>query len=75
VAAHDFYGRWKAGTLGALSMVLGALAGNILTITAPKLQYTKHAEGDRDGIATLGSDFALVRSASSGNDEASFAFT
>ncbi len=75
VATHDWYGRFKAGTLGALSFKHDGGAGNICTITAPKLQYSNLSEGDRDGIATLGVDFLLTRSAASGNDEVKFAFT
>jgi hypothetical protein len=75
VATHDFYGRWKAGTTGALSMVVGAVAGNICTIAAPKVAYTKISDGDRNGLAILGLDFAMIRSLAAGNDEFTLAFT
>ena len=73
VATHDFYGLMRAGTEGALSTVLGATAGNICTITAPKVQYVKVDEAARDGIRSLGIDCQLNRS--SGDDELSIAFT
>lgn len=73
VATHDFYGRMRAGTEGALSAVLGATAGNICTITAPKVQYAKISEEDRNGLKSLGIDCQLNRS--SGDDELSIAFT
>ena len=75
VATDDRYGKWKAGTSGALTLPMGATAGNICTITAPKAVYTKLAEGDRNGLATLAADFMLVRSAAAGNDELRFTFT
>ena len=75
VATHDFYGRWLAGTTGALTWRHTGSAGNILIITAPVCQYTKIAPSDRNGIATLGADFLLARSAAGGNDELSEAWT
>ncbi|MGH7260868.1 MAG: hypothetical protein ACREI9_09325 [Nitrospiraceae bacterium] len=73
--AHDFWTRWKAGTTGVLTWKHGATAGNICTFSAPVCQYVKGAIGDRDGIATVGLDFMLARSAAAGNDEISIAFT
>ncbi|MDH5738729.1 MAG: hypothetical protein OEY77_00220 [Nitrospira sp.] len=73
VATHDFYGRWKGNTTGVLTWKHGLTAGNIVTFNIPKAQYTKIAEGDRNGIATLNSDFGMKRTA--GNDELSIAFT
>ena len=75
VATHDWYGIWLAGTLGALTFKHDAGAGNICTITAPKLQYARLAEGDRGGVATLGVDFLLVRSVAAGDDEVKIVFT
>jgi len=75
VATHDWYGLWIADTTGALTFKHGATGGNICTITAPALQYAKLSEGDRNGLATLGLDFLLVRSAVAGEDELKFAFT
>lgn len=75
VATHDFYGRWLANTTGALTWKHGATAGNIATFTAPAVQYTKIAEGDRNGIATLATDFLMARSNSAGDDEVSIALT
>lgn len=75
VATHDFYGRWIANTTGSLTYKHAGAAGNIITVTAPACQYVKVSEGSRDGLETVGLDFALVRSASTGNDELSVAFT
>lgn len=73
VATHDFYGKLVAGTEGAISCVIGATAGNIVTITAPKAQYVTVKEASRNGIAIYQVDGKLNRSA--GNDEISIAFT
>lgn len=75
VATHDFYGRWLANTTGALTWKHGASAGNICTFTAPAVQYTKIAEADRNGIATLNTDFLMARSNAAGDDELSISFT
>lgn len=75
VSAHDWYGKFKAGTSGALTFQHNGGAGNICTISAPVVQYTGVAESSRDDIAALGVDFALARSAAAGNDEISVAFT
>lgn len=75
VATHDWYGRWLAGTTGALTWKHPGSAGNICTFNVPVCQYTKIAENDRNGIATLGTDFLMARSAAGGNDELSMAYT
>lgn len=73
VATEDFFGDLRSGTEGALSLVLGATAGNICTITAPKVQYTDISPANRTGLQTLGINCQLNRS--SGDDEFSIAFT
>lgn len=75
VATHDWYGRWLAGTTGALTWKHPGSAGNICTFTIPKAQYTKLSEADRSGIATLNTDFLMVRNSTGGNDELTIAFT
>jgi len=73
VATYDFFGKLRSGNLGALTAAVGATAGNICTITAPKVQYTNAAPGDKDGILSLGVDCLLTRNA--GDDELSIVFT
>ena len=72
VAMYDFYGKWRSGVMGALSLAIGAVVGNKAEITAPKVQYVGIAPGDRSGIRTLGIDSWLNRN--SGDDEISIAF-
>lgn len=73
VATEDFFGEWRSGTEGALTATIGATAGNICTITAPKLAYREISMADRESIRTLGLNFDL--NANSGDDELSIAFT
>jgi hypothetical protein len=73
VATEDFWTTWKTGALVAFTAQLGATAGNILTITAPKVQYMKAGLGERKGHATKEIEAILRRNA--GDDELSLAFT
>lgn len=70
VATHDFYGRAKAKTTGALNIVLGSAAGNTWTIAAPALQYLDITESDEEGVRCFNVPFQLCLSAAAtGNDE------
>ena len=75
VATHDWYTILKNGTEGAMNYVMGATAGNIVTVNAPKAQYTKISEGERNGLATYAVDLAFNRSADVGNDELTIVLT
>jgi hypothetical protein len=56
-----------------MTATLDGDAGNIATITAPKVQYSAINPADRTGIRTLGIDCRLNGNA--GDDELSIAFT
>ncbi len=74
VATYDFYGKWKTpGTLGQLQLSANGGAGNIVTVTCPKIRYTKIDPGEREGFYTLGVDFQPTLNA--GDDEVSIALT
>ena len=74
VAEIDFLGKWKSGATVAFSTgPLGTGAGQVCTITAPKLQYQGISEADRDSLATLAINGKLCKNA--GDDELSIAFT
>ncbi len=75
VATHDWYGRWLAGTTGALTWKHPGAAGNICIFTVPACQYIKINDGDRDGVAIAPVEFLMPRSAAGGNDEISIAYT
>ncbi len=69
VASHDFFGRFFAGTQGALDAVLGTVAGNRIRLTAPKIQYSGLDDGDRDGMQTVPLKFQANRNVEAGDDE------
>lgn len=73
VATKDWYGLWDSATEAAISLVLGSVAGNIITIAAPKFQITNITEQDDGGIAKLSIDGKLNLSA--GDDELTIALT
>lgn len=73
VTTHDYYGKMLANTEASMSAAIGATAGNICTITAPKAQYVKVTPGGRDGIGIFTVDGKFNRNA--GNDELVIAFT
>lgn len=69
----DFWSYFNTGATKALSMVLGATAGNIVTISAPCCKLEPPKYGDRDGLRTFEIGFQMARS--SGNDEISIVFS
>ena len=70
VATYDFFGKLRSGNEGAIAAcVVGAAAGNTLTLTAPKVQYTGGSLADRSGIRSFGITCQLNRNA--GDDEIS----
>jgi len=73
VATYDFFGKWRSANEAALTALVSGSAGNICTITAPKVQYTDVKLSDNSGIRSLGINACLNRS--SGDDELSLAFT
>lgn len=74
VAAYDYYGKWKGGITGALSVgAFGPAQYNKAKITAPKLVTTKVAEGEREGHAVVNVDFQLAMNA--GDDEVVLEFS
>ncbi len=71
--SYNFYSKLRSGSEGNLTLTLSGSAGNICTITAPKVQYINISDDVRDGIRSLGITCQLNRS--SGDDEISIAFT
>lgn len=70
-ATYNYFSLLGSGNLAALSIALTGSAGNIVTVTAPKMQYIDIKPGERSGIATLGIDCLLSRNAATGEDELS----
>ena len=55
IANHDFYGRWIAGTAGAIGTgagIGGGAAGNKFQLLFPRTQYSDVGEGEREGRHT-----------------------
>lgn len=75
VTTYDHFGKLRSNNQGALSFVLGATAGNILTTTIPQARPTSLTFADRTGIRNLGKNFTLDRNTVAGDDEISLAFT
>ena len=73
VATNDYWSHWEDGTTKALSIVLGATAGNIVTITAPAITYRELTEAERSGTMIYEIPFTLAES--TGDDEISIALT
>lgn len=67
ISTKDWFGTALASTTGALSMVHGTAAGNIVTIAAPAVQLVSPTYGESDGISTIAAQLSFVPS--SGNDE------
>lgn len=74
VATKDFWTIVKAGTTGALSIVHGTVAANIITIGAASVQITDLKSSESNGIAMLDAKLEFIPS-SAGNDEFSIAYT
>ncbi len=71
LAVDNFYTKWKAGTLGALNIVLGST----ITLYAPKMQLVKaYNPGDRGGLVTNNIEAILTRSVGEGDDETGYPF-
>jgi len=70
---YGFWTDWLAQTGRALSIVVGSVAGNIVTITAPKVTLDTVDVSERAGLATR--DVPIRLSRSSGNDEIQIKFS
>lgn len=75
IATIDFFANWTGETEGILSWVLGAVAGNIVTFSAPKTQIVGIADGDRDAIRTEQLELAFNQLLDVGDDEIQLVFT
>jgi hypothetical protein len=74
VAAYDYYGKWKGGLAGTLSVgAFGPAQYNKVKLAGPKMVTTKCQEGDRNGTEIVNVDFQLAMN--SGDDEFSLEFS
>lgn len=67
IAEIDWFARARASTSGAMSIVHGTTAGNIVEITAPAVEIGKPTIGQTDNIANY--SLPLAFTPSSGRDE------
>lgn len=74
VATKDYHAELLASTEQALALAVGS-AGNKVTMAAPKLQITNVQYAEEDGTIIDAIEFQLNRSADTGNDEFTFAYT
>lgn len=68
VATKDWFALARAGTTGALQIVHGTAAGNIITIAAAQAQLGNPKYTDEGGIVMCDVDL-MLQSTSAGNDE------
>ncbi|MDQ5910079.1 MAG: hypothetical protein QG599_2174 [Pseudomonadota bacterium] len=73
LATKNFHTICAAHTTGALQMVHGTVAGNIVTLDAPVVQLLQPTYADSNGILMLNMNLALIPDA--GNDELTLTFT
>ena len=74
IATQDWYSKFTAGTLMALTTgVIGGTAGIKVKFDMPAIYYSDIGHADRDGVATLDTPYAAVDN--SGDDFVSIAFT
>jgi len=73
ITAKDWFTTSLESTTGALQMVHGSTAGNIVTIDAPAVQVISPTYGDSDGIVTLEANLSFVPD--EGDDEITITLT
>lgn len=73
LSTKNYFTTAKSDTSGALTLVHGMTAGNIITFAAPLTQILAPKYGDDKGRAMLDADLAFLYN--SGDDEMSLAFT
>lgn len=70
IAQHDFLADIRAHNTGALSCAIGATAGNINTITAPKVQLLGSPSiTENEQTVQIGMNIKLIRNSDVGDDE------
>jgi hypothetical protein len=68
IGTKNWFETARLSTTGALKIVHGTVAGNIVTIDAPNVQIISPNYAESDGISTIQATLSLVPS-SAGNDE------
>jgi len=74
VGTTDYFADAVGVSTASTSLVLGATAGNIVTLTAAQTDVTGVSYGDTNGVISLSMPY-LALPTTSGNDELSLQFT
>lgn len=69
ITTKDWWTLGKNATTGVFAVKHGQTAGNIIGVTAPKVQLMNPAYSDSDGVAMMDFDMAFTPNGASGNDE------
>ncbi|MEC4750050.1 hypothetical protein [Methylomicrobium sp. Wu6] len=69
VATKDWWTSVKNAMTGVFAVKHGQTAGNIIGVTAPKVQMMSPKYSDSDGVTMLDAQLAFIPSSASGNDE------
>lgn len=72
VAAYGFWADWVAASARAMSMIVGSVAGNKITISAPKVVIDSVEDEERNSILVQNVPFKCTGNA--GNDELQLKF-
>ncbi|MDR5655427.1 phage tail tube protein [Ruixingdingia sedimenti] len=72
IATIDWFDRARASTTGALSLIHGTAAGNIVEIAAPNVQIGKPTQGETNGIINY--SIPLMLRPNAGRDEMTITF-
>jgi hypothetical protein len=73
LSEYDFWADWIASSQRAMSAVVGTVAGNKCTISAPVVVLESIADGDRNSILTRDIPFRIAQNL--GNDELVLTFS
>lgn len=73
IATKDWWAAWQAATQQALTLTVGATAGNIITFSGPKVVQRELTPGDRNGLFIY--DIPISYAEDAGDDEVSLVFT
>ena len=75
VADEDRYGDWLSGTERAFSCAIDGPTDSAMTLAAPKAQYMKVEDGDRNGIAIDDIELMCNYNAGTKDEDVSLTFT
>ncbi|HWK54631.1 MAG TPA: hypothetical protein VNR18_09690 [Hyphomicrobiales bacterium] len=75
ISAKDFFGEIRGDKSGAIEIVIGTVAGNIITHTAPNVQLTNPRLTEVDGALHVSTDIINMPTAGAKDDESTLVFS